>query len=338
MIYFEIKNNFNRILSSNIGDCENIDKIPEDGKIIILGKRIRSGVKKDDNITIRLVSVNDDDLYASKKLFNKTLNVLGLMSSIFFEYYTNKIKNHSHTLKNIQGQMKQKMESLISENVTTHSYGYDTFKQKVKDEISNDLDLTAEVICYLNKRIFDVNAHIECFNVLSLDESGDYNFIAHNVKKVLLRISQPFFEDLKQKEVEVKFLIKDDYAKKNKVVLDYKIFNLAMYNFFDNAVKYTKPNSEILINFEKLSEKDFLIKIEMMSMRIEKDEIEKIFEEGYSGVNAKNEAGDGIGMFTAKEALRLNDLIINVIPNYSRSEVLNGNKFVYNIFEITYKK
>lgn len=336
MTYFEIKNNFNRILSSNLNDCSYLEKVPNEGKLIIGGNRVRSGLKRIGDISIRLIS-EDDDLFLSKKLFNKTINVLGAMSGVFFDYYTNKIKNHSHTLKNIQGQMKQKMESLISEKVTTHSYGYDEFKDKVKEEITSDLDLTAEVVCYLNKRIFDINAHIECFDILSLDGKGDYNFIEHNIKKLLLRIFQPFFEDLKQKEVDVKFLIKDEYAKKNKVVLDYKTFNLAMYNFFDNAVKYTKPNSEISITFEKNS-KNFQIKIGMMSLRIEREEIEKIFEEGYSGENAKNEAGDGIGMFTAKEALRLNNLDIKVAPNYSKSVVLNGNKYIDNTFLITSEK
>jgi len=336
MIYFEIKNKFNKTLCSNLSECDYIDEIPDEGKLILHGNKVRSGVKKENDILIRLISQNDDDLYASKRLFNKTISALSVMSCIFFEYYIGKIKNHSHTLRNIQGQMKQKVESLISEDVTTHSYGYDEFKGRIKEELSKDLDLTAEVICYLNKRIFDINAHIECFDVLYLDEKSDYNSIEHNIKKILLRISQPFFEELKQKDVKVKFLIEDEYAAKNKVILDYKTFNLAMYNFFDNAVKYTKPSSEITISFEKM--KNYLqITIEMMSLRIEKDEVGKIFEEGYSGINAKNIAGDGIGMFTVREALKLNSLLINVIPNYSKSEVLNGDKYIENVFKITNK-
>jgi len=337
MIYFEIKDEQEKILASNLKDIENFKDIPLDGKIIISNKKIRSGHKETDDIFIRLISVDDKDLYQSRKLFNKALDAFIIISSQLFEYYINKIKNHSHSLKNIQGQMKQKIEGLISEKVTTKSYSYDIFKQKVKEQVSKDVDGSADVLCYLNKRIFDINVHIECFNILSLGKRGELNFIEHNIKKLLLRIAQPFFNDLKQKKVGIHFNIKDEYAKDNKVIFDYKTFNLAMYNFFDNAVKYSKPGSEINLYFEK-NHNNFVIKFDMTSIRIEKDEIEKIFNEGCSGINTKNEAGDGIGMYMIKEALSLNNAELIVMPNYSKSETFNNIKYINNIFEIRNKK
>ncbi len=131
--------------------------------------------------------------------------------------------------------------------------------------------------------------------------------------------------------IDVNFHIKDDYSSENKIPLDYKLMNLAFINFFDNAIKYSKPDSKLDINFEK-NERGFVLDFSMMSLRIEHDELEKVFEDGYSGKHATEEAGDGIGMHVIKKSLGMINIGIRVEPDYGVSENYNGKKYIKNKF------
>ncbi len=115
--------------------------------------------------------------------------------------------------------------------------------------------------------------------------------------------------------------------------LDYKTINTALYNFFDNAIKYIKPGSPIRLFFNAEKEK-FELKIVMMSLRIEQDELKKIFEFRYRGVNVKNIDGLGIGMHVVQKALALNSFSIKVSPDYSRMENYEGDQYILNEFSI----
>ncbi len=335
MIYFEIKNKDGEIVASNIKNFNFLDKFnnEKNQKVILSGKEIKSGFEEFDFGSVWLIAENEKDLFKSSKFFKKTMKIYGCLSRDFLLYYINKIKNHSHTLKNLQGQMKQKVEGLITDNINNKCDNYEEFKRRVKEEVAKDTDSATDIICYLNKRIFDIDAHIESFEILSLGSRKEINYSNHNVRKVLLHIAQPFLENFKQNGVTLKFDFDDNFAESNKLLFDYKIFNLAIYNFFDNAVKYSKPYSYIKIYFEKKSN-FFCIKFEMYSLRIEKDELEKVFQEGYSGRNAGEEAGDGIGMFEIEKALKLNNMEMIIIPDYSKSENLDEKMYIFNTFEI----
>ena len=154
---------------------------------------------------------------------------------------------------------------------------------------------------------------------------------SQNIKKILLNIVSPFLKDFESNGVEIVYTFKDEYALQNKIEIDYKLFNLAYSNFIDNAIKYTMPNSKIIVNFTK-SPDSFFISITMTSIRIDQDEKENVFDEGYSGRYAEADAGDGIGMSVIRKALRLTGISIQIECDYSKSFVVNGRKYVENTF------
>lgn len=101
-----------------------------------------------------------------------------------------------------------------------------------------------------------------------------------------------------------------------------------MYNFFSNAIKYTKSNSEIHFNYKE-SDKQKSLDISMVSLKMEKDEIKNLFDDGIRGQHAKNIPGKGIGLFVIRKSLELmqKDKML-ILPNYEK--VFNENNLIYN--------
>jgi len=325
MIYFEVKNNLNEVLATNMHGFSGREQFKSDKNVTDRKNKLKSSYLEKDNVSVWLVVEDETDLLNSNRLFNKTMNAYVTMAHSFSNYYHSKIQAHSHTLRSIQGKMKQKIDGLASK-ADFQAQNYGESKEKIKEKISANLDKAADTICHLNKRVAEIDAHIEGFDVLYMGTEKTVIFQQSNIKKVILNILAPFLVEFKNKRVDVEVEIRDDYADSNRVPLDYKMFNLAFCNFFDNAVKYTKPNSRVLIRFQK-NGNSFQIDITMESLLIDNDEIELLFEEGYSGKHAANLAGDGIGMSVIKKALALNNMKLICEPG-------EGEKYANNIFKI----
>ena len=333
MIYFEIRQKGGEIIASNIQECSHLSLFKENRDKTIPVKNLKSATGEYDSVSVWLIVENEVDLLRSSKLFKKTMKIYANLSHDFFEYYFSKIRVHSHTLRSIQGKMKQKIDGLASKK-DFHGKDYAESKGNIAKKIELNIDKTADTICYLNKRITEIDAHIEGFDVLYMGDEQDINLGEVNIKKVLLSVYAPFLADFSKNGVDVNFMVKDDYAEANRIRLDYKMFNLALCNFFDNAIKYSKPYLPIQITFTKNSNL-FVLEISMMSLRVDDDELNLIFDEGYSGRHATHDAGDGIGMSVMRKALNLTRMKIEIIPDYSESEVIAGRKYVRNIFRIS---
>lgn len=338
MTYFEVRNKNGEIIISNMQKCKYWESFGHDKNrsIKMDGKNIRSGQCDFDDGSVWLIEEDNKDLIKSTKLFKRTMRIYGEMAGSFLDYYLHKIRAHSHTLRSIQGKMKQKVDSLAKKE-DFRGQNYLESKNKIAEKVRGDVDKSAEVLCYLNKRISEIDAHIEGFDVLYMGDEMDVKIELHDLKRTLQNIIAPFHEDLSTKGIQVNFHIKDGYSKENKVGLDYKLMNLAFVNFFDNAIKYSKPNSDLDISFIKTG-KGFVLDISMMSLRIEHDELERIFEEGYSGKYASEEAGDGIGMYVIRKSLGMMNTSIRIEPDYGMSTIFNEKQYVKNkfIFESEY--
>jgi signal transduction histidine kinase len=325
MIYFEIKNNLDEVLASNIYLFPKRESFDNDKNKVIRDQKLKSAFVERDGMSIWFVVQDESDLLNSNRIFNKTLDAYLAMSTSFFEYYHSKIQAHSHTLRSIQGKMKQKIDGLASKK-DFQGENYSESKEKIKKKIETNLDRAADTICHLNKRITEIDAHIEGFDVLYMGNDRSTVFQQANIKKVLLNIIAPFLAELKSKRVDVNVEIKDEYAEANNIPLDYKLFNLALCNFLDNAVKYSKSGSSISFRFQK-NGSSFYIEVIMESIVIDEDEVPLLFTEGYSGKHATHLAGDGIGMSVIKKALKLNNMEMQCLPG-------RGTDYATNTFKI----
>ena len=78
----------------------------------------------------------------------------------------------------------------------------------------------------------------------------------------------------------------------------------ALYNVFDNAVKYSKSNSTINITM-KQTEMFYKIQIRDYGIGIKDGEENKIFQRFYRGEQARGQEGCGIGLYLSREIVLL---------------------------------
>lgn len=152
----------------------------------------------------------------------------------------------------------------------------------------------------------------------------------HVVHKVLMNILYLFFPD---------FTDKDVYVSVNESTLtawfDYESIHVALYHLIDNSSKYIKPRSQLSIGiFEQ--NKNAIISFKMTSLKIAEDEIQTIFEEGFSGELAKKtgKSGNGIGTFIMKKMIDLNGGALNVNIHPETVKSIMGIEYQENDFEI----
>jgi signal transduction histidine kinase len=341
MIYFEYRRADGSIVTSTIKDCpQNSLFTGYEDQHTKIGNS-RNLFKRTDFGSVRLVIVDEKEYLASSKLAKKALEAYSDVYSSFNELelqskkeFEKAVKLFAHNLIEVQAQLKDKVERIFTDHVRTTS-NYKDQKALVKLKIQQNIDKAADDFCQIAKRLDDLEAQVESFRIISgIAKKTPPNTGRYNAKNVLLRNAQPFLSDLKDIEVKLIFFDSDnDYANR-RVLIDPKMFGTALHHFFQNATKYVRPNSEITVKLIDLSTKTIQLELNMMSIRIEKHELQSIFEQGVSGVNAGHLKGEGLGMYVMKTALEHFGGSIKIEPDYSKSSDYNDKKYVLNSFRI----
>ena len=113
-------------------------------------------------------------------------------------------------------------------------------------------------------------------------EQEPANFNSHPIHKIFMLVLNTYWwEVLKEKEVTVR--VGDC---RESVLVDYEIIVASLVHLLDNTTKYILPKSLLKISFETTSDSVNLV-LDMISLRIHTDEIDKIFCEGFSGKEPK---------------------------------------------------
>lgn len=103
------------------------------------------------------------------------------------------------------------------------------------------------------------------------------------------------------------------------VISDARWLNIMIEQFVSNALKYTKKGS-VTISYDK---ENSVLYIRDTGIGIRSEDIPKIFDRGYSGLNGRmNEKSSGLGLFLAKEIGKRLSIEITV-----NSEVGKGSEF-----------
>ena len=103
------------------------------------------------------------------------------------------------------------------------------------------------------------------------------------------------------------------------VISDAKWLSILIEQIISNALKYTKKGS-ITISFDKDS---YVLLIKDTGIGIRSEDIPKIFDRGYSGLNGRlNEKSSGLGLYLVREIGNRRSTEITV-----KSEVGNGSEF-----------
>lgn len=105
---------------------------------------------------------------------------------------------------------------------------------------------------------------------------------------------------------EKSLVIKKDFMFQGEILLDYTKFMQIIYNILGNAIKFSHPDSEIIISTQKQKDK-VLIKIKDFGVGIEKKYQKKIFDKFFQleNIYSKNYLSGGLGLTITSEFVRL---------------------------------
>lgn len=109
-----------------------------------------------------------------------------------------------------------------------------------------------------------------------------------------------------------------------KACLDRKWTEEVFFNLLDNAVKYSVPESRILV---ELLEYEMYIRINVCSQgtKVEREEFARVFQRFYRGRNAEEQEGVGLGLYLARE-------IVNGQRGYMKGEYELEKGNVFSVF------
>ncbi len=297
-------------------------------------------IKEDREIgTLEIFVLNDENKSAerfirSNKNFSSLVQVIdGLMSTLSKNLRENTeeaLDEYLHNIVKIHGNQKSIVERFTYFEKPKESYT--DFVESVKNNIIENTTQFAKDICELSKEIKFMDYQIGGYRLLN-DKNTEKSVTKQNLRRFLLGLSHQFFKD---------FSVADIYIELYRIdwdvfcLFEYETFNIAMHNFLQNAVKYAKPGSRIHVT--TINEKQQLV-FSMDSVKIERDEILKIYEKGRYGKHApENLKGDGIGMNTLKKALERSNVQLIIDPEYSNNSTYNNVEYVRNVFRFIFPK
>lgn len=328
MIYFEVKDYNGKILAGNMQEFSKRNEF-ENNKTFSKnkdGRGLKGACEKIDNLSVWIVVENDSDLLKSAKLFKKTFGVYKKVASDVYIQYKKEINAYAHILNTIQAQIRQKIDNFADSQKFYGEIYSDSIKN-ISDIIAGDKEAAADLICYTRKRTIDMHAHLLGAEVIHSGEQYEVKPVKVSLRKAILNQCTPFLDEFETNRVKLRFFFEDECE----VEIDKNMFSLIMYNFFSNAVKYIKFDSELRLHY---SDKEKSLDVSMESLKMDKNELVNLHKEGVRGNHAKNIPGKGIGLFVISKALELmkkDSMLIS--PNYKKTSIYNDIPYVENHFK-----
>lgn len=275
---------------------------------------------------------NEDRFIYSNKNFKSLVNIIEGLSPIFIKEIKNNteeiLDEYLHNIIKIHGNQKAIVERFTYFDKPTESHS--DFIDAVENRIKEKPEQFARDICELSKEVRFMDYHIGGYNLLN-NKKIEKSITRQNLKRFLLELSHQFFKDLSSNNISINLRdVRDDVF----CSFEYETFSIAIHNFLQNAVKYAKPNSLIKV-FTDTENKQLIFSMD--SVKIEKNEMDRIYEKGTFGINTPERLrGNGIGMNTLKKALERSSINIYIAPDFNKSELFNGIHYVRNVFYFTF--
>lgn len=301
------------------------------------GKMRRRGVKHSALGSVYLCS-EDPDLVASSKSFRKEIfllsEMLGSLSDI-----RDGIKREAlletrrliHNLTSLNAHILQELYLLVPQEELSKGQGSQL--QSVRKVLEEQSKNAARTFLRVLQNAAAVKTEFAVFTKLRSNKS-ELQPKYHKVHKVLLNIASFYFQDFQQSDVALQ--LEETH---NEILIDYETFSVSLHHIFSNAVKYICGSTNLVIRFE-LTSTSYAVIFEMQSLPIYPDEIEHLYEEGFSGRAAQSlqKAGDGIGMGIVKQLLELNNGKIRVSAGVPGNNRVGQSTYARNRFDLIFPR
>lgn len=300
---------------------------------VYTGEEIRQGKKRNKSGELFLCATKETA--KTTKLFKEKLelflwafpDITKLKEKISIEtkqLEQEKYEKIVHNLKTINAQSIQEQFSLVPQDLLAESYTDQV--DYITNIIKNNPEKAATVFLRLAKNNASIKTEFATHEKLSI-ENPVLTISTHDIRKVILNVYHAFSLEFKNKKIDL-----DIFQTKRKLNFDYDTIRLAIYHMFNNSTKYIKPKSRLIIELIDDSINTSII-FKMISIQVMPDEVNKIFEDNYSGVKVKekNYQGNGFGMGLIRKALALNKATIEINPG-TVVEKINKIEYAHNEF------
>lgn len=291
----------------------------------------RQGKKVTDKGTIYLCSYDPD---ITNKIFKRhlilcesMLDSLIIMRLSVKEKESNKINRLEHNLVSYHKKLQEELDEVIP--LEKNVKNWRDAIQAIQNKITSNLDQTAMSLLHILKYNKLIKAELDVYDLIDCD-TLNVTFETHKIHKVINLAMQAFWIDTYYRRIKINI---GDCLEE--VTVDYASFSVVLGHIFDNATKYVFENSDINISFLR-RENVLDIEFEMISILVEPEELDLIFQENYSGKWAKhyNLDGYGIGMYYAKKLTELNKGKIEFIPGVKKF-AFQGIPYADNVIRIS---
>ena len=240
------------------------------------------------------------------------------------------VKALRHNVYDQLSHIQDDMKSLIAFD-DIPSKEWDDIVGYTSNILSSKSDIAGRNVLRTIQRSSTALSEFDAYDILN--STSQPSFRPHQIHKVFKLSLQPYLFDLWERKVKVR--IGECF---DKVLIDYELINLALNHFWNNAVKYTSPDSEIVINFTTQSHSTN-ITISMYSLYISTTDQDNIFKKGTSGEYARKAKlnGTGLGMYYIKECTERSNSTFTIAPGQNPKNI-NGRLYANNIFRFCLPK
>lgn len=277
--------------------------------------KCRIGIVEGDKGICYACSKNSKTTANFKEALSNTYHSIPQLKKIFDEVRqevaaleVRRVNQVVHNLKNLHGHSIQELSLFLPQDKFT--FNVNSTQDSVKKQIEHDSSAAALSILRLIKINNGIKAEFSIYDKLIRNDgvNPQLNLKLYSIRDVVFLVAQPFFEDFHQKNVWFSLDTCTD-----KAVFDFETIFSALYHIIGNATKYVEPGTRVNVSFSS-SDEYLFINFNMSSLHLYPEDIEHLYEEGYSGILARqyNENGQGLGMYRAKIFIEWNEGSLNV--------------------------
>ena len=299
-----------------IDEAVNCNKEFEIVQCKIRKEKKRQGIIDRGNLVLYLCSY---DTNKTNKIFKHQIrDSTGFLKAYetMSEEERKKTRKLKHNLSTYTTKIYQELFKLLPQDKV--SGGHSNQREVVRTILEKNPDHAVTTLLRILKNANLIKSEFDVYDIMHTP-NPHIDLHKHSIHKVITLSLSPFWLDFIDKKISVNMDKCDGMMN-----FDYKSMSSILCHIFDNATKYVAHDSEFKITVIEHSCHHNII-FDMISLRVKKDELEKIFEYGFSSNYSERlgYAGEGVGMNVIKNLSELNGFKLNFENNVDPSKSIN---------------
>lgn len=269
------------------------------------------------------ISTDPDYIKSKKKLDAAAEMILSAAYTLDSSYKRSEDRTRRliHNLKSLTAKIGQEVFYIAQQDLMINS-PRDMVKY-VKQEILENSDDAAKGLVEILKHHAAQKAEYSAFEKLTGKAAGGLPE-RHDIHRVLMNVFYLFFGDFIKKKVKAEV-----ERTRLQALIDYESIHVCIYYMVENASKYIRHGSSF--NVTTAVDNNFVVvRFSMESLEILPEEVDKIFDEGFSGKKAIESKlhGAGIGLYMARAMAQMNGGTLTVVPGRGTGGGYARNTFI----------